>query len=105
MMDCLVFLNGHLLEECKDKEEFGVLVNRHVNSVAAGMKPSKPEFSYTNVYYWQFKEGKNNLHFVETLYAQDRIDLVNPRSGARGTLFAEYPTTLLEPEVTNVPKL
>ncbi len=105
MLDCLVFLNGHLLAECKDFEEFGEMVDNHLRAVGAGKIPARPEVSYTNVYYWQFKEGKNNLHFVESVYPRDRVDLVNPISGARRTVFATHRTTLLEEDATNVSKL
>ena len=81
-MDCLVFLNGHLLQECKSEEEFDELETQ------ANQEDTGPEFSYTNRYEWGF-EPSNSTHylsFVEDLHEGDRVDLVNPKTGKRKTI-------------------
>ncbi len=84
MMDTLVFLNGHLLEECKDDKKFGELVAESGKEMCEGTL-YQPQFSYTNIYHWQRNGSSYCLHFMEPLREDDRIDLLDSVSGKRET--------------------
>ena len=92
MLDCLVFLNGHLLMECHDDSKFKELISEKGRELVYGDHPHETLESllpFQNIYHWQLLENLEEyaLHFSDPLHDKDRVDLVNSPLGKRETQF------------------